>query len=332
MSKLTTATLNLASLVLLALVIYFWFWLYQSQSFAFGLVTEIHPRHSDESVLILKHYKSTDVALKTSQLSEVKLGNWLLVYGKRWDTEGVLSADSIHALPMLKLSLLRTPQYLPGALLQTLTEHTFAALTVAVLLLLMAKRILQLVSFALICILLALTLWHGTFVAHALGWLTFGKFEHIFIHLATVLYSGSLVFYGRPRQLWPARLIAATLAYAVGEPLLQYFGITAAMVFIVFIVVSAWLPLLFTAVLAAFLLANALSAPLFPSYLLLSLCMLISFSQLRFAVERKVIQHLPPNVSRSYVKLKRQLSPQTPEMPLSGKVSLIDALKTRGVL
>jgi hypothetical protein len=177
------------------------------------------------------------------------------------------------------------------------------------------------------------TLWHGLFVANTLGYLTVGPSEQAMFYLAVVLYAAMTAFSPVHNQQWPSRLIAALLALGLGELILVYFGGYSSLSLLLFVLASAWLPMVFTAVFAAFLLANALSASLLGAYGALLLCLFISLSRLRFAVERQVVRHLPPNVSRSYVKFKRSLTPQMLKATtLNGKVSLVDALKNRGVL
>lgn len=330
MNKLTNSTSALASLVLLALVVYFWVWLYHAQSFAFGMVDDMLPTRSDYSVVILKHYKDEAVAIETSELGEVKNGSWVLLRGEQWDTEQpILFAESFISLPAVTVSQLLSPQHL----LQSISKHTLATVGFGLLLLFMAGRLLKVVYFALLSSALAFTLWHGVFVANAMGWLMIGTSEQVLLYVSVLLFSALTAFNTVPHQQWPSRIIAAILAYAVGEVVLRYFGVDTPMALVAFIVASAWLPVLFTAVLAAFLLANALSASLLGAYLVLLLCLLISLSRLRFAVERQVVRHLPPQLSRRYVKLKRQFSPKIlKSTALNGKVSLVDALKKRGVL
>ncbi|HAS6307004.1 TPA: hypothetical protein I7213_09615 [Vibrio vulnificus] len=330
MNKLTNATSALASLVLLALVVYFWVWLYLAQSFAFGMVEEILPTRSEYSVVILKHYKDEAVAMETSQLGEVKTGSWVLLRGEQWNTEQpILFAESFISLPTVNVNHLLSPQHL----LPSISTHTLATMGFGLLLLFLAGRLLKIVYFALLASTLAFTLWHGIFVANTMGWLMIGTSEQALLYVSVLLFSALTAFNTVPHQQWPSRVIAAILAYAVGEVVLRYFGVDAPMALVAFIAASAWLPVLFTAVFAAFLLANALSAPLLVSYMVMLLCLLISLSRLRFAVERQVVRHLSPQLSRRYVKLKRQLSPQLLKATaLSGKVSLNDALKKRGVL
>jgi hypothetical protein len=330
MNKLTNATSALASLVLLGLVVYFWVWLYHAQSFAFGMVEEILPTRSEYSVVILKQYAEAAVALESSQLGQVAVGDWLLLRGEQLDTEQpILFGEHIAQLPGINISQLATPQYF----LQSIAQHTVATVGFGLLLLFMAGRLLKVVYFVLLSSALAFTLWHGIFVVNAMGWLMIGASEQALLYLSVVLYSALTAFSAAPYQQWPSRIIAAILAYAIGEVVLRYFGVTAPVSLVIFVIASAWLPLLFTAVVAAFLLANALSASLLGAYLVMLLCLLISLSSLRFAVERRVVHHLPPQLCRRYVKLKRQLSPQLLKATaLSGKVSLVDALKKRGVL
>ncbi len=330
MNKLSTVISIMASIILLALITSFWVWLYHTQSFAFGVVEEVLATQSEYSVIILKQYREVAVAIQTTQLNDVKPGVWLLLQGAQWHTEQpVLFAESILVLPSVNFNLLQAPK----DLLLLLSEHTLATVGFGLLLLFMAGRLLKLVHFGLLSGLLALTLWHGVFVVNAMGWLTIGSSEQALMYVSVVLFAALSSFNTVSIQQWPSRIIATILAYALGEVILSYFGMTGSILLLVYVFASAWLPVLFTATLAAFLLANALSASLLGAYLVLSLCLLISLSQLRFAPPPHTPPPPPPSYSRHYIKLKRKLKPTILHTTsLNGKVSLVDALKKRGVL
>lgn len=330
MNKLVNATSAVAGIILLMLVCYFWFWLYQSPQFAFGVVKEVLPTRSEYSLVILQQYAESAVAIESSVVSQLTPGNWVLLHGAQQDTtQPILFGETVIQLPGVNISQLTTPI----GIVEAISQHKLPAVALGLLLLFMAGRLLKVVYFVVLSTLLLFTLWHGLFVANTLGYIIVGPSEQAMFYLAVVLYAAMTAFSPVHNQQWPSRLIAALLALALGELILVYFGGYSSLSLLLFVIASAWLPMVFTAVFAAFLLANALSATLLGAYGALLLCLFISLSRLRFAVERHVVRHLPPNVSRNYVKLKRSLTPQMLKATtLSGKVSLVDALKNRGVL
>lgn len=330
MNKVANATSVAAMLVLMALVVYFWVWLYHAHTFKFGIVDEILPTNSEYSVVILKQYNEVVIASKTSQLKEVELGHWLLLRGGPWNTEhDIFLAESFIVLPALNFEQVLSPHYL----LQSIAENTLVTVGFGIVLLLLAGQLLKMLYFSILSGALAFTLWHGVYVANALGWLMVGKPEQVLLYMSVVLFSALTAFNSVSHQQWPSRIIAALLAYLIGEDVLTYFGVMVPIMYVVFILFSAWLPLVLTATLAAYLLANALSASILGAYLVLLLCLLVSLSRFRFAVDRHVVRHLPPSLSMHYIKLKRQFKTHIHNStPLSGKVSLIDVLKKRGVL
>ena len=321
------------SLMLLVLSAVFWLWLIQQNEFLVGHVTDLiatpNLPYQVAKISNLLASSTQQAVIPIELVHAIDVDSWVLAYGPESLPSGTLVISDIYSSQPIALLM----SFNPRSWFHLVTSHEFIAITIAVVLILSAGR-LNRVYTLIVSIFLAVTVWHAAFSADALYLINIGELE-VFVLMALAVAIGILGYKLHDEyHLIATRTVAMFLALVYGPRLIAWFGIVTGMgigyesflALIVFILMGWFVPTVVTAILAGYLLGNALSASVAGTITLMALALLVSLSLNRDS-RKRVKAVMPKSIWQYGSRAVRSTQPGRFAEQLKGKVTLSELLQ-----